>query len=128
MASIAASLVLPWADERWTALLLVILAGIAYGVFWVPGTALLSHGVEEAGLDQGLGFTLLNMAWAPGNVVGALVAGSLAAATSDAVVYLLAAGLCALTLLALGRIAERPPAGTRPAPDGVRRAASAPVE
>jgi MFS family permease len=126
--SIAASLVLPWADERWTARVLVILAGIAYGVFWVPGTALLSHGVEEAGLDQGLGFTLLNMAWAPGNVVGALVAGSLADVTSDAVVYILAAGLCGLTLLALGRIAERPPAGTRPAQDAARQAASAPAE
>ena len=126
--SIAASLVLPWADERWTALVLVILAGIAYGVFWVPGTALLSHGVEEAGLDQGLGFTLLNMAWAPGNVVGALVAGSLADVTSDAVVYILAAGLCGLTLLALGRIAERPPAGTRPTQDAARQAASAPAE
>jgi MFS family permease len=126
--SIAASLVLPWADERWTALVLVILAGIAYGVFWVPGTALLSHGVEEAGLDQGLGFTLLNMAWAPGNVVGALVAGALADVTSDAVVYILAAGLCAITLLALGRIAERPPAGTRPVQDAARQAASAPAE
>ncbi len=128
VASIAASLVLPWADERWTALVLVILAGIAYGVFWVPGTALLSHGAEEEGLDQGLAFTLLNFAWAPGNVVGALVAGALAEATSDAAVYLLAAALCALTLLALGRIAERPPAGTRPAMDAGPPAASAPAE
>jgi len=128
VASIAASLVLPWADERWTALVLVILAGIAYGVFWVPGTALLSHGAEEAGLEQGLAFTLLNMAWAPGNVVGALVAGSLADLTSDAVVYALAAGLCGLTLLALGRIADRPPAGTRPTRDAGRPAASAPAE
>ena len=35
------------------------------------GTILLSDGAELAGLDQGYGFALLNVAWAPANVVGA---------------------------------------------------------
>jgi MFS family permease len=99
-ACIAVSVVLPWVDLRWPALILVIGAGIAYGVFWVPGTALLSDGAETAGLDQGLGFALLNAAWAPANVVGAALGGALSEAVGDAGAYLLAAGLCALTLAA----------------------------
>jgi predicted MFS family arabinose efflux permease len=91
---------LPWVDLRWPALILVIGAGVAYGVFWVPGTALLSDGAETAGLDQGLGFALLNAAWAPANVVGAALGGALSEAVGDAGAYLLAAGLCAVTLAA----------------------------
>jgi predicted MFS family arabinose efflux permease len=99
-ACIAVSVVLPWVDLRWPALLLVIGAAIAYGVFWVPGAALLSDGAETAGLDQGLGFALLNAAWAPANVVGAALGGALSEAVGDAGAYLLAAGLCAVTLAA----------------------------
>jgi MFS family permease len=99
-ACVAVSLVLPWVDARWPALLLVIAAGIVYGLFWVPGTALLSDGAESAGLDQGFGFALLNAAWAPANVVGAAAAGVLAEVTGDAGAFLLAAALCAVTLVA----------------------------
>jgi predicted MFS family arabinose efflux permease len=107
-ACIAVSIVLPWIDLRWPALLLVIAAAIAYGTFWVPGTALLSDGAEAAGLDQGLGFALLNVAWAPANVVGAGLGGVLADAVGDAGAYLLAAALCTVTFaaaqsMALGR-------------------------
>src|SRR5919108_483999 len=102
-ASIAVSAVLPWVDVRWPALLLVTAAGIAYGIFWVPGTALLSDGAERAGIDQGFGFALLNVAWAPANVVGAGLGGALADALGDAAAYLLAAALCLLTLLAVQR-------------------------
>jgi predicted MFS family arabinose efflux permease len=100
-ACIAVSVVLPWVDVRWPALLLVIAAGIAYGLFWVPGTALLSDGAETAGLDQGFGFALLNVAWAPANVVGATLGGVLAETVGDAGAYLLAASLCLATLAAM---------------------------
>ncbi len=100
---IAVSVVLPWVDLRWPALLLVVAAGIAYGVFWVPGTALLSDGAETAGLDQGFGFALLNVAWAPANVVGAALGGALAGAAGDAGAYLLVAGICLATLAAAER-------------------------
>jgi MFS family permease len=99
-ACIAVSVVLPWVDVRWPALLLVIAAGIAYGIFWVPGTALLSDGAERAGLDQGFGFALLNVAWAPANVVGAALGGALAETVGDAGAFLLAASLCLATLAA----------------------------
>jgi MFS family permease len=99
-ACIAVSVVLPWVDVRWPALLLVVAAAIAYGVFWVPGTALLADGAETAGLEQGHGFALLNVAWAPANVVGAALGGALTQVVGDAGAYLLAAALCAVTLVA----------------------------
>jgi len=103
VAAIAVSVVIPWVDLAWPYLLLVILAGVAYGVNWVPGTALLSDGAEKAGLDQGYGFALLNVAWAPANVVGAGLGGALAQAAGDAAAYLLAAALCLVTLGAAQR-------------------------
>ena len=113
VAAIALSVVLPWVDLRWPYLLLVIGAGIAYGVNWVPGTALLSDGTERLGLDQGLGFALLNVAWAPANVFGAALGGLLAEAVGDAGAYLLAAFLCLVTLAAAQRAVLDP----TPAPE-----------
>lgn len=98
VAAIGVSVVLPWIDSRWPYLLLVVAAGVAYGVNWVPGTALLSDGAEKAGLDQGFGFALLNVAWAPANVVGAALGGTLAQVAGDAAAYLVAAALCLVTL------------------------------
>jgi predicted MFS family arabinose efflux permease len=103
-AAIAVSLILPWADLPWPNLLLVMAAGAAYGVFWVPGTALLSDGAETAGIDQGFGMALLNVAWAPANVVGAALGGVLAELVGDSA-YLFAAALCLVTLAATQRIA-----------------------
>jgi MFS family permease len=110
VAAIAISLVIPWVDLPWPYLVLVICAGVAYGVNWVPGTALLSDGAEKAGLDQGFGFALLNVAWAPANVVGAALGGVLAQAAGDAAAYLLAAALCLLTLAAAQRAVFGPSA------------------
>ena len=103
VAAIAVSLIIPWVDLPWPYLVLVILAGVAYGVNWVPGTALLSDGAEKAGLDQGFGFALLNVAWAPANAVGAALTGVLAETAGDGAAYLLAAALCLVTLAAAQR-------------------------
>jgi MFS family permease len=113
VAAIAFSLVMPWIDLPWPYLLLVIGAGVAYGVNWVPGTALLSDGAEKAGLDQGFGFALMNVAWAPANVVGAALGGVLAQVAGDAGAYLLAAALCLVTLAA----AQRAVFASSPAPE-----------
>jgi MFS family permease len=80
--------------------LVVTAAAVFYGVNWVPGTALLSDGAETAHLDQGFGFALLNVAWAPANVVGAALGGVLAQTAGGGSAYLLAAGLCLVTLAA----------------------------
>ena len=103
VASIGISLVLPWIGERWTLAVVVIVASLAYGVFWVPGTALLSDGAEAAGLEHGLGFALMNLAWAPGNVVGSFAAGALADVSGEVVPYVTAAFVCFLTLAAISR-------------------------
>lgn len=100
VAAIVFSLALPWTDGRWPYLLLVTAAAVFYGVNWVPGTALLSDGAETAHLDQGFGFALLNVAWAPANVVGAALGGVLAGTGGGGSAYLLAAGLCLVTLVA----------------------------
>ena len=100
---VAMSLALPWPEERWTLAVVVVGASIAYAAFFVPGTALLSDGAEDAGLDHGFGFALLNLAWAPGHIIGSSVGGALADVTGDAVPYLILAGLCLATLFAVRR-------------------------
>jgi MFS family permease len=98
----AVSLVLPWIGERWAFSAFVVLAGLSYGLFWAPATALLSDGWETAGVEHALGFTLMNFAWAPGHVVGSTVGGGLADVAGDVASYALLSGLCLLTLFALG--------------------------
>jgi hypothetical protein len=75
-----------------------------------PAMTLLSDGVEGIGLEHGLGFAIVNLVWGGGQVIGAIGGGALAAATSDAVPYLLLATICALTLAAVARAGRRQPA------------------
>ena len=42
----------------------------ALGGFWAPAMALLSDASENAGLDLALAFSISNLAWALGHVVG----------------------------------------------------------
>jgi MFS family permease len=88
---------------------LTILAAISFGALYTPAMALISDRSEVAGLSQAIGFGIMNTAWALGNMSGPSLAGVLADATSDAVPYLLAAGLCLITLIATGTVrAPRP--------------------
>jgi len=82
VAAFLASAVLPWVQERWMLAAFVIVAAVSYGLFWVPGMAVLTDGIEAAGLRYGFGFALMNLAWAPGQsslclgtVVGLQLAG-----------------------------------------------------
>jgi MFS family permease len=95
---------LPGAVLLLAAALVVVVS--ALGTFWAPGMALLSDASERAGLDQALAFSIANLAWALGHVLGGGAGGALADATSDALVYGLLGGTCAVTLagvLAIGR-------------------------
>jgi hypothetical protein len=65
--------------------------------------AMLTHAAEARGLDYGYAFGLLNLAWAPGQTIGAALGGTIAEATSDAVPYYVLSGLALVTLLALRR-------------------------
>jgi MFS family permease len=87
--------------------LLVCAAAISFGSLYTPGMSLTSHRAETAGLAQGLAFGVMNTAWALGELIGPSIGGALAGAVGDGVPYLVAALLCALTLGATYRVAER---------------------
>ena len=57
--------------------------------------ALLADGAEASGLAQGMGFGLMNVAWALGSVVGPAAGGAIAGATGDWIPFVLSAVVCA---------------------------------
>jgi MFS family permease len=83
--------------------LLIILVAVALAGFWAPAMAMLSDAAEAHGLDQGLAAALMNLGWAGGQVIGSGGGGAVARTAGDLVPTAIAAGLCALTLIALAR-------------------------
>ena len=85
----------------------VLIVGMpAFGALFTPAMALLSHGADRLQLDQGLAFSLGNLAWASGQAIAAAGSGALADATSDLVPYSLLAAACLATLVAI-RLRQR---------------------
>jgi MFS family permease len=74
---------------------LIVLAALCFGVLFTTAFALLANGAEEVGLPQGMGFGLMNVAWATGAVSGPAAGGAIAAATGDWIPFVLAASVCA---------------------------------
>ena len=106
-ASIVVAALYPWPD-RWAVLAVVVICGgVAFGTFFTPGMTLLTQLSEQRGLDYGYTFALVNLAWAPGQALGAAGGGALAHATSDAVPYLVLSAVCAVTLAVLQRRTAR---------------------
>ena len=103
VASIVVAALLPWPDDRFLLAVLVVAAGLSFGTFFTPGMTLLSNLADERGLHFGYASALINIAWAPGQTIGAAGGGALAHATRDAVPYLVLAAICALTLVGLWR-------------------------
>ena len=101
VASAVVSFILPWPQGAWLVALVVVSAGFAFGSFWTPAMSLATDEAETFGLDYGYAFALVNLAWAPGQAGGAALGGVLAAATTDAVSYLLLSAICLLTLWAI---------------------------
>ncbi len=85
---------------------LIVLAATSYGLLFTPAFALIADGSEEAGLPQGMGFGLMSAAWAGGAFVGPAAAGAIASATGDWIPFVLAAALCAVTLVLARRASE----------------------
>lgn len=104
-ASAALAALLPWPDRSWLLAGAAVVAGMCFGTFWAPAMSLLVDAGERAGLDHALSFALINLAWAPGQALGAAAGGGLARAVGDAVPFLLLSGACvgSLALLRLGR-------------------------
>jgi MFS family permease len=103
VASIVVAALLPWPGNRFVLAVLVVAAGLSFGTFFTPGMTLLSNLAEERGLHFGYASALINIAWAPGQTIGAAGGGALAHATRDAVPYLALAAICVLTLVGLWR-------------------------
>jgi MFS family permease len=100
---VGALLLLPLPQALLPLILAVTLAWIACGALNTPAMTLVSDGVDGRRLDQSLGFATTYFAWAGGQVVGAVAGGLVAARTSDAVVYVALAALCAVTYAAVAR-------------------------
>jgi MFS family permease len=89
---------------------LLVAAGGAYGVLFTPAFALIAEGAERTGLPQGMAFGVMNAAWASGALIGPAAGGAMAAASGDAVPFLISAGMCATALAAVRRVRRRTPA------------------
>lgn len=99
-ASVGVAVAFAFVRDPVIVMLLTGLAAVSFGGFYTPGMALVSDRAETVGLAQGLGFGIMNTAWALGNMTGPVAGGALAAAGGDGLPYALAATLCAFTLLA----------------------------
>jgi MFS family permease len=106
-ASALMTVLLPWPNDRYVLAVLVVLAGMAFGLFWTPAMSHLTDLAERRGLDYAYGFALVNIAWAPGQALGAAGGGALARATSDAVPYLFLTALCLVSLALVGHTRAR---------------------
>jgi MFS family permease len=105
--SLAVSLALAATEWPWLLVPLLFAAAIAFGAFYAPALTMVSHAAENVGLAQGLSFGVINAAWAVGNAIGPAAGGGLADLTSDAVPYLVGAGICGATLLLFRRLPRR---------------------
>jgi UMF2 family putative MFS family transporter len=103
VATIVVCLALPWPDRAYVLAFLVVCGGLAFGAFYTPAMTLLTHAAEDRGLDYGYAFSLINLAWAPGQTIGAALGGTVAEKTSDSVPYLTLAAFALLTLAGLWR-------------------------
>ena len=91
----------------------VITLGGPLTAYTIPAISVITDSVERLGVALALASTLLNLAWATGETIGAPAAATLSQATSDAVPILLLAGIMVITLVPvtaarLGRPAPQP--------------------
>jgi MFS family permease len=115
VASAAVCLALPWPERAIVLAVVVVCAGIAFGIFWTPAMSMVTDEAESLGLDYGYAFALINSAWAPGQAVGAALGARVASLTSDKVTYLGLAGICLATFgyLALSTATTAPVSAER---------------
>lgn len=101
------AVVLPIPESAAVLFVLIVVADPFFGLSYPAAGAMISHGAEGAGLDQGYAFALFNIAWAGGQVIGDAGSAGLAQATSDAVPYALLSVLCLATIAVLRRRGAR---------------------
>jgi len=100
-ASALATALLPWPEVAALLAVTAIFSALSFGISWSPAMSSITESAERIGVDVAWGFALINLAWAPGQALGAFGGGALARLTSDAVPYLLLSGACVATLMAV---------------------------
>jgi MFS family permease len=106
-ATVSTLLALPWSRKYWLFAILVVCAVVSFAAFYLPGSAIVADGADAAGLDQAFGFSLANLAWAPGTIIGSILGGALAETAGDEATYVLLAAVCVGTLVLMRRVAVR---------------------
>ena len=104
--ALATAMLLPLPETTLMVGVAVFAAFAALAGIWAPAMAMLSDASEGVGLDQALAFSIANISWGAGQLVGSGAGGALADATADAVPYALLGAVCAATLagvISLGR-------------------------
>ena len=91
----------PVPGEAWVLGALVVVAAPLMGVIWSPAMAMLSDAAEARGVDQALGFALVNLGWGLGQIAGSAGGARLGDAVGDAAVYVALAGVSVATAAAL---------------------------
>lgn len=86
---------------------LIPLAALAFAPLFTIAFALFAEGADKVGLAQGMGFGVMNAAWALGAVSGPAAGGAIAGATGDWIPFMLGAVLCLATLVAVRPQTER---------------------
>ena len=92
---------LPWPRSALALAVLIVAGAPAIGLLWAPAMAMLSDGAEAAGLEQGLGFGLMNLSWASGQSLGNVGGARLGELAGDELPYLLLSALCVASFAAL---------------------------
>jgi predicted MFS family arabinose efflux permease len=105
--SVAMALVLPTPDTTLLVAVCLAISFAAFGLCWTPGMALLSGASLRASVPLAIPFTLTNLAWSGGHMIGSSAGAALASATSDAVPYALVGAICFVTLLATRALRPR---------------------
>ena len=86
---------------------LIPLGALAFAPLFTIAFALFAEGADKVGLAQGMGFGVMNAAWAIGAVAGPAAGGAIAGVTGDWIPFVLAAALCVAMLVAVRPRAER---------------------
>ena len=116
LGAIVMSALLPLPNDALVLGMAILLTFAALGAFWAPALAWLSDASEDAGLDLAFAFSISNLAWAMGHVVGSSAGGAIADATADAVPYGMLGAICAVTLIGVISLGRNAPARSPAAP------------
>jgi MFS family permease len=101
VAAVAVAVAIPFVSPLAVLVAILVVGLPAFGVLFVPASAMISDGADRRLLHQGLAFGLANLAWAAGQGVAAASSGALAQASDDALPFALLAAVFGGTALAL---------------------------